>query len=182
MRHSLTMPLLAGLALSGCLLGAPRPHTALSARADMFLANAEGRGAPIGDIALSDSADGLTLMLNLRGLPPGTHGFHVHAGGSCAASPSPPGAPVPAGSAGSHFDPSNSARHEGPAGAGHIGDLPYIYVASDGTATLSLHAARLALADVRGRALVIHAGGDNYSDLPSPLGGGGARIACGVVD
>ncbi len=29
--------------------------------------------------------------------------------------------------------------------------------------------------------LVIHEGGDNYSDTPKPLGGGGGRIACGVV-
>ncbi|MBV8452160.1 MAG: superoxide dismutase, partial [Deltaproteobacteria bacterium] len=26
-----------------------------------------------------------------------------------------------------------------------------------------------------------HAGGDNYSDTPLPLGGGGARLACGVI-
>jgi Cu-Zn family superoxide dismutase len=42
-------------------------------------------------------------------------------------------------------------------------------------------ARRLKLADVKGRAIMIHAGGDNYSDQPAPLGGGGARIACGVV-
>jgi Cu-Zn family superoxide dismutase len=34
---------------------------------------------------------------------------------------------------------------------------------------------------LRGHAVVIHAGGDNYSDVP-PLGGGGARIACGVIN
>jgi superoxide dismutase, Cu-Zn family len=28
---------------------------------------------------------------------------------------------------------------------------------------------------------MIHSGGDNYSDAPAPLGGGGARIACGVI-
>jgi Cu-Zn family superoxide dismutase len=28
---------------------------------------------------------------------------------------------------------------------------------------------------------MIHAGGDNYADQPAPLGGGGARIACGVI-
>ena len=34
---------------------------------------------------------------------------------------------------------------------------------------------------VTGRALVIHQGGDNHADQPAPLGGGGARVACGVV-
>ena len=33
---------------------------------------------------------------------------------------------------------------------------------------------------LRGKAVIIHASGDNYSDQPAPLGGGGARIACGV--
>jgi len=28
---------------------------------------------------------------------------------------------------------------------------------------------------------MIHAGGDNMSDKPEPLGGGGARYACGVI-
>ncbi|MEW3305172.1 hypothetical protein MZT66_26250 [Escherichia coli] len=26
-----------------------------------------------------------------------------------------------------------------------------------------------------------HAGGDNHDDHPEPLGGGGARIACGII-
>ncbi len=28
---------------------------------------------------------------------------------------------------------------------------------------------------------MIHAGGDNCADLPEKVGGGGARIACGVI-
>jgi len=39
----------------------------------------------------------------------------------------------------------------------------------------------LKIADLADRSIVIHAKGDNYSDTPSPLGGGGARVACGVV-
>jgi Cu-Zn family superoxide dismutase len=34
---------------------------------------------------------------------------------------------------------------------------------------------------IRGRSIMIHAGGDDYSDAPAPLGGGGARIACGAI-
>jgi len=46
---------------------------------------------------------------------------------------------------------------------------------------VTLLAPRLKLADVQGRAIMVHAGGDNYSDEPQPLGGGGERIACGVI-
>lgn len=36
--------------------------------------------------------------------------------------------------------------------------------------------------EVKGHALMVHMGGDNHSDHPAPLGGGGARVACGVID
>jgi len=42
-------------------------------------------------------------------------------------------------------------------------------------------APRLKLDDIHGRAIMIHAGGDNYSDIPLPSGGGGTRIACGII-
>ena len=54
-------------------------------------------------------------------------------------------------------------------------------VDAGGKATEAVVVPRLTVADVKGRSIMIHAGGDNYSDQPAPLGGGGARIACGVV-
>jgi Cu-Zn family superoxide dismutase len=84
--------------------------------------------------------------------------------------------------AGGHYDPAKAGKHLGPKGAGHLGDLPALMVAADGTATQPMTVDRLKVADVKGRALMIHAGGDNYSDEPKPLGGGGARVACGVIN
>ena len=52
---------------------------------------------------------------------------------------------------------------------------------ADGVTRTDVVAPRLKTADLRGRALIVHAGGDTYSDTP-PLGGGGARIACGVAN
>jgi Cu-Zn family superoxide dismutase len=91
------------------------------------------------------------------------------------------GKQVPALAAGGHYDPAGANKHLGPQGAGHLGDLPAITVGADGKAVTAVVAARLKLADVKGRSLMIHAGGDNYSDQPVPLGGGGARVACGVI-
>jgi len=51
----------------------------------------------------------------------------------------------------------------------------------DGTANRAMVAPRLKTSDLKGRAIVIHSGGDNYSDEPAALGGGGSRAACGVV-
>jgi Cu-Zn family superoxide dismutase len=147
----------------------------------MNLISAEGAGAPIGTIALEDSAGGLILKPKLKGLPPGAHGFHLHDKPSCA--PGEQDGQMAAGiAAGGHFDPGETHKHLGPdAAGGHQGDLPVLNVADDGSATATLLAPRLKLADMIGHALMIHAGGDNYSDQPKPLGGGGARIACGVV-
>jgi Cu-Zn family superoxide dismutase len=54
-------------------------------------------------------------------------------------------------------------------------------VDEQGRAQVVVTASRLTLKDIRGRAIMIHEGGDNYADQPKPLGGGGGRIACGVV-
>jgi Cu-Zn family superoxide dismutase len=83
--------------------------------------------------------------------------------------------------AGGHYDPKDTKKHEGPAGQGHLGDMPVLVVSADGKATQAMTAARLKVADVKGRSLMIHEGGDNFSDQPKALGGGGGRVACGVV-
>lgn len=145
--------------------------------------NAEGIDKPIGSVTAIDTPAGLRLTPALRGLPPGEHGFHVHDKASCEAAPDPDkgGAMTPALGAGGHLDPAASGKHEGPAGTGHKGDLPKLSVAQNGKATTPVVAPHLTVADIKGHALVIHAGGDNYADQPAKLGGGGGRIACGVA-
>ena len=64
-----------------------------------------------------------------------------------------------------------------------MGDLPLLTAEPDGTATQTLTAPRIKdISVLKGHALMIHQGGDNYADTPSPLGGGGGRFACGVVE
>ncbi|HLI67068.1 MAG TPA: superoxide dismutase [Cu-Zn] SodC [Caulobacteraceae bacterium] len=150
-------------------------------RADMALATPDGPGAPVGTVTIDANYDGARIVVDLHGLPPGQHGFHVHVNGSCAPGPIN-GVVGPAGAAGSHFDPEHNGAHMGPMGFGHLGDLPVLTVGADGSAHATLIAPRVRdIQAFRGHALVIHAGGDNYSDDPQPLGGGGARIACGVL-
>lgn len=63
-----------------------------------------------------------------------------------------------------------------------MGDLPLLVVNAEGYATTTVTAPRLkSLDEVKGKALMVHVGGDNMSDQPKPLGGGGARYACGVI-
>ncbi|MSP01720.1 MAG: superoxide dismutase [Cu-Zn] SodC2 [Acetobacteraceae bacterium] len=142
---------------------------------------AEGIGEAIGTVTVVKSASGAVFNLNVKGLPPGAHGLHVHENGACGPAPVN-GNPAPAIAAGGHWDSDKTGKHAGPAGQGHMGDLPVLDVLPDGTATKSLIAPRITdIEKVRGHALIIHAGGDNYADEPAPLGGGGLRIACGVI-
>jgi len=150
-------------------------------RAEIRQATAAGPGDALGTVTITDSAGGATIKTALKGLPPGAHGFHIHENGSCQPTTAS-NQPVPAGGAGGHFDPQKTGKHEGPLGTGHLGDLPVLQAAADGTANQTLTAPHLKeVAGLRGKAVVIHGGGDNYSDQPAPLGGGGARIACGVI-
>jgi Cu-Zn family superoxide dismutase len=141
-----------------------------------------GVGAAIGTLSLEDTGAGLRITPSLAGLPPGPHGFHVHANGSCGPGDQD-GSKVAGLAAGGHFDPAKSGKHLGPVSSeGHKGDMPILTVAPDGTAKEAVTVPHLTVADAQGHAIVIHAGGDNYADTPAPLGGGGARIACGVVN
>ncbi len=126
----------------------------------------------IGMITASNTRYGLLLTPQLTSLPPGLHGFHLHAMANCADQGM---------AAGGHFDPQRTNTHLGPYANGHLGDLPALYVDANGRSTLSILAPRLTEKDLVNHALIIHAGGDNYSDSPEALGGGGKRIACGVV-
>lgn len=139
-----------------------------------------GAGAVVGTVRIVESRYGLVFHPALKGLQPGLHGFHVHENPSCAPV-SKDGVGVPALAAGGHLDPAGTKRHGEPWGDGHLGDLPALAVASDGSASNPVLSPRLKLADINNRSLMIHAGGDNHADHPAPLGGGGARVACGVI-
>lgn len=128
-------------------------------------------GSSIGDVSFEDSKYGLLIKPKLSGLPEGLHGFHIHQHPDCSDKGM---------SAGGHLDPARTNKHLGPYGEGHLGDLPLLLVNGNKIADIPSLAPRLKTKDIHGHALMIHAGGDNYSDVP-PLGGGGARIACGKI-
>ncbi|SCZ53394.1 superoxide dismutase family protein [Thiohalomonas denitrificans] len=140
-----------------------------------------GVGESLGSVTFENSRfEGVMIGPDLSGLPPGIHGFHVHAKPDCGTGLKD-GEETAGVAAGGHYDPQRTDSHEGPYGRGHLGDLPVLHVDEDGTATIPVLAPRLELADLRGRAVIVHQDGDNYSDDPEPLGGGGSRIACGVI-
>lgn len=175
--------LILSLMLTGAAALSADPALAAEKTIDIHAITASGVGAKIGTIAAKDTPQGLMLSPALANLqPPGPHGFHLHEKPDCGPGPGPNGQPAPGMAAGGHYDPRRTGQHHGPHNRmGHMGDLPPLVVNGDGTATLPVIAPRLKVSDLSGHALMIHAGGDNYSDQPAPLGGGGGRIACGVI-
>lgn len=151
---------------------------AAAANVDIKAITPEGEGKSLGSVAISETADGVTLKVAVSGLADGDHGFHVHEKGDCG--PGEKDGKKQAGlAAGPHFDPKGTKSHKGPDGGGHDGDLPKL-TAAGGKVDTTLTVKGVKLADIAGRSLMIHEAGDNYSDQPEN-GGGKGRIACGVI-
>jgi Cu-Zn family superoxide dismutase len=138
---------------------------------DMYQVAKDGRGESIGSVVFTDTSNGMLIETDLSGLTPGDHGFHVHTNPDCGDNGT---------AAGGHYDPAKAGEHDGPYGQGHLGDLPVLWVNAKGIAHETLIAPRLTVQDLKGHSIMIHGYGDNYSDTPAPLGGGGPRVACGV--
>jgi Cu-Zn family superoxide dismutase len=160
------------LALTCLLVLFSLPVFAKTIEVPIYAVAASGQGQSVGSVTLSDTQYGMLITPNLHGLTPGIHGFHVHQKPDCSNNGM---------AAGGHFDPENTDKHLGPYNPnGHLGDLPALTVDKDGNVTLPVLAPRLKVDTVIGHSLMVHEGGDNYSDNP-PVGGGGTRMYCGVV-
>lgn len=181
MQFRLSSIAILSLFVTGLLLVATRTAGAATASATINSVTATGVGAPWGTVTFMDSAQGLVITPKLSGLPIGEHGFHIHDKGDCGPGINQ-GKPAAGFAAGGHYDPAHTKKHLGPLStAGHRGDLPVLVVNSRGDANEAVTAPNLTVEQIRGRSIMIHSGGDNYSDTPAPLGGGGARIGCGVI-
>ena len=163
----LVFVLLAGLATS---------VSAQAQSASAVLRNAAGE--TVGTATFTQATGGVRVSVQVRNLPPGAHGFHIHAAGHCD--------PPDFASAGAHFNP--EGRQHGlrnPAGP-HAGDLPNLQVAATGTgqvttldSMVTLGGGSNSLFVPQGTSLVIHANPDD--EVTDPSGNSGARIACGVI-
>ncbi|MDD9154993.1 superoxide dismutase family protein [Aliivibrio sp. S4TY2] len=136
---------------------------------------------PAGTITITSTEYGTVFTPELSNLPSGLHGFHIHTNSSCE-SATINNKKILGGAAGGHYDPENTGKHGFPwTSNNHLGDLPALYVDHHGMANQPVIAPRIKLSDLKGRSIMIHAGGDNHSDHPAALGGGGARLVCGVI-
>ena len=139
--------------------------------------SAEGKS--IGTATLNQTPSGVLIDVNVRGLPPGEHAFHIHEVGRCDQADAFK-------SAGGHFAPRGHPHGFTTANGPHAGDMPNQWVAESGTLRTEVLNTRITLRDGEasvfddnGSALVIHAKRDDYRSQPS--GDAGDRIACAVI-
>lgn len=154
------------------LLLIARPSLADEAFVELYQIDKNTSNTRLGRVTFIDTQYGLLIRPFLKGLSPGMHGLHVHQHPDCGDMGN---------HAGGHYDPTNTNRHQGPFGAGHLGDLPLLYVDNQGEANIPILAPRLRVSDLKGLTLIVHQNGDTYLDTP-PLGGGGLRLACGIIN
>jgi superoxide dismutase, Cu-Zn family len=149
----------------------------------------DATGQRVGVAVFKERHGEVTVSASVSRLAPDFHGFHVHAVGECV---------PPFTSAEGHLDLSLDGVPHGE----HAGDLPSLLVNADGTGQLQFATDRFLISelfDADGSALIVHAGRDNYANIPSryhshttdtfgpddvtlATGDAGARAACGVIE
>jgi Cu-Zn family superoxide dismutase len=147
----------------------------------------------------SDSTE-VTVRLRRASALTEFHGLHIHAndaatnGDGCIADPAQP-ANTWFVSADGHWKHVATETH-----GHHAGDLPSVFVNGDGTASVEFEVDKLTPNEVVGRAVVLHAGADNFGNVPVGIaadqytavsadattktqntGNAGDRFACGVI-
>jgi len=127
-----------------------------------------------GTVTFTQTAQGIRIEAEMEGLSEGKHGFHIHQYGDCSA--------PDATSAGGHFNPENT-KHGAPSDTErHVGDLGNITADQTGRAELIMVDDMISFSgehSIIGRAIVVHAGEDDFTSQPT--GNVGARVACGII-
>ena len=167
-------------ALGGCMQDMGPGHAGMGSKAapPATATLTDAGGVVVGTATFRQAGTGIHMMVDAKGLPPGLHGIHIHTVGRCEAPDFT--------TAGGHWNPTNMKHGKDAPGGPHMGDIPNLTIAADGTGKLAatfpgtLTGGATPLLDTDGAAVVIHAAVDDYKTDPS--GASGGRIACGVIN
>lgn len=128
-----------------------------------------------GTVTFTQDGYNVKIVAEVKGVPPGKHGIHVHEYGQCEAPTFE--------SAGAHVNPDGAAHGCPGSPEYHPGDLGNIEVGADGTGRLEMSTTALTVTpgsnSVVGKTVILH---ERFDDcVARPAGNSGGRIACGVI-
>ena len=135
----------------------------------------DAKGAVVGMAMISPAkGGGVSIDLDVHGLPPGEHALHFHSVPKCEA---------PFTSAGGHFNPTNKKHGlQNPEGA-HAGDMMNFTVDAKGNAKTTITNKNVMMGtganSMYGTSLVIHGRADDMKT--DPAGNSGDPIVCGTI-
>ncbi len=130
-----------------------------------------------GKAVFTQIGDNIKLVISLSNASAGEHAVHIHTTGDCSA---PDGT-----SAGGHWNPTGVAHGKWGEGEFHLGDIGNMTVDDQGMGKIELTTNLWEMntgsaKDIVGKAIIVHAGADDFVSQPS--GNAGARIGCGVIE
>ncbi|MGI9023611.1 MAG: superoxide dismutase family protein [Acidimicrobiales bacterium] len=154
----------------------------------------DANGAEMGTVKVVTSGNSAQVIayVHAPAAAAGFHGFHIHSRGLCDPNAVDPATNlvVPFYSAGGHLGGTAGQTHPG-----HDGDMPSLLVNKNGSAQLRFKTDRVDLAkilDADGSAVIVHAGPDNFANIPARYsatgpdtatlntGDSGGRSYCGM--
>ena len=176
-KSTIALALLIGacLALAGC---DSDDAESLQQEAIAEISSTTASGSSVtGEAIFTQDGDDIMLTVDIRNASPGLHAVHIHATGDCSA---PDGT-----SAGGHWNPTDEQHGRWGGDSFHLGDLGNIPVGSDGTGYIERTTDLWDIGtgsdlDIVGKAIIVHAGEDDFISQPS--GAAGRRIGCGVIE
>ncbi|CAG8730808.1 1160_t:CDS:2 [Dentiscutata erythropus] len=135
-------------------------------------------GSVNGTIVFTQEGDKVTVDIDIKGLPDGEHGFHIHEFGDntngCT-------------SAGPHYNPFNKTHGSKDDEIRHVGDLGNVKAVNCAVKE-QITDCKITLEGehtIVGRTVVVHEGKDDLGkgghELSLTTGNAGGRLACGVI-
>jgi superoxide dismutase, Cu-Zn family len=127
-----------------------------------------------GVVTFEEGEKGVHVVVNLAGLKPGKHGFHIHEFGDISSDDGS--------SAGGHFNPTGMPHSMPMSVKRHAGDMGNIVADEQGNAHLDYTDSEMKLNgknSIIGHAVIVHEKEDDFKTQPT--GNAGARVANGVI-
>ena len=145
----------------------------------------------LGKVVFTETKRGLQIKINISGISPGKHGFHIHEYGDLTEG---------CGSLCSHYNPTGSVHGSRNSEERHLGDLGNVVANDKGVVDMTIYDKYLSIHgkySILGRSVVVHEKEDDLglggldkngnvinkeiTEESLKTGNAGKRIACGVI-